>query len=137
MRVLIVGGVILAVGILLGNKSADPEVDIVRITDTKVVHDEAEPAPPAQPYIPQSCRQSIELAEDINRAAFKLDSYTSRQLDILSEARLAENAGPGATLEVDEAQRQLQSDTTETISLLADLQLQMKQAKSDCIKDSE
>ena len=136
MRVLVVGGVILAVGILLGAKSVEPEVDIVRIHDTKVVT-ETEPAPPAQPYIPDSCRQALELAEDINRTAMKLDSYTTRQLDILSAARLAVNAGPGATLEVDEDQRDLQSETTATVLLLADLQLQMKQVKSDCIEDSE
>jgi len=136
VRVLVVGGVILAVGILLGAKSVEPEVDIVRIHDTKVVT-ETEPAPPAQPYIPDSCRQALELAEDINRTAMKLDSYTTRQLDILSAARLAVNAGPGATLEVDEDQRDLQSETTATVLLLADLQLQMKQVKSDCIEDSE
>lgn len=136
MRVLVVGGVILVVGILLGYKSHEPEVDIVRITDTKVVT-ETEQAPPAEPYIPQSCLDAIELAEDINRAAYKLDSYTTRQLDILSAARMAENAGPGATTEVEEDQRKLQGETVETVALLSDLQLDMKQAKSDCNEDSE
>jgi len=136
VRVLVVGGVILVVGILLGYKSVEPSVDIVRIHDTKVVT-ETEPAPPAQPYMPDSCKNVVELAEDISRAAFDLDSYTTRQLDILSAARIAVADGPGATLEVEEDQRKLQGDTVGTIDLLADLQLQMKQAKSDCIKDSE
>ena len=136
MRVLIVGGVILVVGILLGYKSHEPEVDIVRIHDTEVVT-KTEPAPPAQPYMPDSCKEAIELAEDISRAAFDLDSYTTRQLDILSAARMAVADEPGGTVEVEEDQRELQGETVGTIDLLADLQLDMKQAKSDCIEDSE
>ncbi len=133
---LLIGAVILfSVGVLMGHNTADPEVDRVEVPKTKVIHETV--TAPSQPHLPESCRQVIELAEDIDRAATDLDSYTVRQLDIFEEARIAINSGPGATTEVDEKQRELQAESAETVLLLADLQQQMIPLKSACIEDSE
>lgn len=135
MRLLIVGGIIFAIGVLAGARTADPEINRVA-SPPKIIH-EVEPAPPAQPFMPESCRQVVELAEDINRAATKLDSYTVRQLDIFEDARIALNGGPGATVKVEEEQRDLQAESAGSVLALAELQLKMKNLKADCIKDSE
>jgi len=127
---LIFGGVCLGAGILLGNKTATPEVDFVEVPKTVTVTEEA-PPPVEVAVFPESCQRALEYALRLERNGEKLFHAGDKQLAIFSDARLTLAAG-GDLNAIENEQRRLRSSTVGSLYNMTEAFYQFELAYEEC-----
>lgn len=121
----------------LGSKTTETKVDFVEVPKTKIIHEEAPPPEVHTVYkTPDSCTMAAELTTDVSKAANELYNQGDEQLDIMSDGRVAAWKGTGFS-EVENAQRDLMSDTIETLSKMQQDQTELDRALAKCKEDTE
>jgi len=111
------------------------EDDVVFKTKTETVGVEAEPVQVTNTVevIPESCLEAVAYAQDLWDGARAIDISTTRQLDIISLARLAVAQGDMEELNsVDQKQRALQLHTLNGAQLLAEAIPGFDLARQEC-----
>lgn len=116
--------------------SHDPP-QVRTITETKTVE---VPGPTKtvtiRTELPESCKQSFQLAEAILDAAAKVDNKGSEQMNIVSDARVAiASQDTNQIIAVEDRQSKLLSATGGAILRLTELQLEFESARTQCTKE--
>lgn len=117
MKFLIIVVVIFSIGIVIGKNTASPKVDFVRMpAKTKIVK---EPAPPpvVKTEWPEACADALDYAYEIEVYANKIYDSGTKQLDIISQGRVAVS-GNGDMSAVENRQRALQGITVGALGSL-------------------
>lgn len=137
MKILIIAFVIFAVGVLMGDRFADPEIEYIDKPRTVIVK---EPAPPAEIryQLADSCELALDYATQIINQATEVDAKSTQQLDIIALARQAIAAGdPNMLTDAENKQRDLQGSTVDSIERLSELTFLYEKAKTDCEKRND
>lgn len=134
MKTLVAVALIFGLGALLGNKTADPPLEILRITHTRTVHDPA-PAPAVKYRLPPACESAIELAEEIQRGALKLDAASTTTIDLIDKARIAATEGNDNELvEAENQLNRLQGQTSDSLHLITSNLWKFEKDRKACKK---
>lgn len=116
MRILIGVAIIFCFGVLMGNKTASPEVEFVKIPGKTKVVEKKLPAEKIE-VLPESCRAALDAADRLWNGSSALYASGQRQKDIMAEARRALH-GAVPTSDIDKKQRELSGDL---IGILEDM----------------
>ncbi len=124
------------VGSCVGNSTdPTPKVEFVKITKTKIVTAEPEPAPPAQLVMPDSCVAALRYARQAAAASERMYQSGDTQLDLISDARKALADGSNVALDlnaVEDRQRNLQGNAVGALSNLTEYLYSLERAQTEC-----
>lgn len=128
------GVILFSLGVTFGQTYNQPDPIVRTKTETVTVHDEKEvPAP----YVPESCLRVGAAANALANAAARIDDKSTKQLDIISEARKAIAMHNMNKLnELDVTQRHLQDQTLSPIQTIVEKQTLYAEALKQCKEDT-
>ena len=131
MKPLVIGAIVFAVGAVGGNATAGGG-EIETVTVTKYV---PAPAPEPEPAVvyrfPDACQDVLDAARQIYYSAAKIDTASSKQLDIISNIRVSP-VDHDMLLQAENEQRDLQGRTANAIVNLAAAKSAYDTAIEDC-----
>ena len=132
---LIVIGLALTMGSAVMERMAyhESEPEKIVVTETRTVTVEV-----PKPFIPDSCKNAISLAEQLKEAASALDSASSGQIDIMESAArmIAGRDQAGLTALVQKQREQNTSTLDDAVQLSAGLR-EYENARTACEKETQ
>lgn len=133
--VLVMVAVAFIFGSLLGHATTTPRVDVVKVPHT-VVKTETKVVTKTKP-VSAVCVRALDLGDQIFRAAASFDASGTKQLDIITDARVAlldnDTIALGRVLE---RQNSLQGDTVGYVKNLSEVITEYRSARAQC-KESQ